>query len=72
MTPNLNHHQWKIVFNAVRKQQHRHLPDSKWYNEHTAILNEIYDLAFSENYIDNPIVDVSDSKRDWDEFWDAL
>ena len=61
-----------MIFTAVRKQQHRHLPDSKWYNEHTVILNEIYDLAFSENYIDNPIVDVSDSKRDWDEFWDAL
>lgn len=72
MKPNLNHHQWKIVFAAVRKQQHRHLPDSQWYHEHTVILNEIYDLAYSENYIDDSVVDVTNSKKDWDDFWEAL
>lgn len=67
MNLNLNHHQWKLVFNAVRKQQHRHLPDSNWYREHTIILNEIYDLAFSESY--SALTEAS--KEDWEDFWES-
>lgn len=78
MNPNLNHHQWKIVFDAVRKQQVVHLPDSKWYGEYTEILNEIFDLAYSESYLDTnppPYKRLAGweetTKEDWDDFWNG-
>ena len=47
---NLNHHQWKLIFSAVRKQQINYIPDSKAYQEYNDILNEIFDLAYNEKY----------------------
>ena len=55
MELDFNHHQWKLVFDAVRKRQQSEVVSSKWYNEYDEILNKIYHLAYSENYIDNPI-----------------
>lgn len=78
MKPNLNSHQWKLIFTAVRKQQHRHLPDSKWYNEHTVILNEIFDLAYSETYLETTpppyeqnIGWTEANEDDWKDFWEG-
>jgi len=50
-----DHHQWKLIFNAVRKQQQLQVTSSKWYNEYDEILNKLYPVAYSENYIDSPI-----------------
>ena len=50
-----DHHQWKLIFSAVRKQQQLQVTDSKWYKEYDEILNKLYPVAYSENYIDSPI-----------------
>ena len=50
-----DHHQWKLIFSAVRKQQQLQVPNSKWYKEYDEILNKLYPVAYSENYIDSPI-----------------
>ena len=50
-----DHHQWKLIFSAVRKQQQLQVPSSKWYKEYDEILNKLYPVAYSENYIDSPI-----------------
>lgn len=49
-----NHHQWKTIFTAVRKQQQLQVVDSKWYKEYDEILNKLYPVAYSENYLDSP------------------
>ena len=49
-----DHHQWKLVFNAVRKQQQLQVTDSKWYKEYDEILNALYPFAYTENYLDSP------------------
>ena len=46
----LNHHQWKLVFDAVRKQQVNSIVDGSTYKEYDAILNELWELAYSETY----------------------
>ena len=50
-----DHHQWKLIFTAVRKQQQLQVIGSKWYKEYDEILNKLYPVAYSENYIDSPI-----------------
>lgn len=50
MSPNLDHHQWKLIFNAVRKRQQAQIVSSHDYNELGAILDEIYPYAYSETY----------------------
>jgi hypothetical protein len=54
----LNHHQWKLIYNAVRKQQKHEMCGSKWYDEYTEVLNHLYPMAYSESYLNNPIEDV--------------
>ena len=46
----LNHHQWKLVYDAVRKQQVNSIVDGSSYNEYSIILNELWDLAYAETY----------------------
>ena len=46
----LNHHQWKLVYGAVRKQQVNSIVDGSSYKEYDEILNELWDLAYSETY----------------------
>ena len=46
----LNHHQWKLVYDAVRKQQVNSIVDGSTYKEYDAILNELWDLAYAETY----------------------
>jgi len=53
LMPELSHHQWKLIFDAVRKQQVNQIVSSKFYEEYNEILNEIYPLAYSETYLDN-------------------
>jgi len=55
---NLNHHQWKLVYTAVRKYQMSH-PGSigcykELYQELGEILDELYPLAYSETYLQSP------------------
>ena len=49
-----DHHQWKLIFNAVRKQQQLQVTSSKWYKEYDEILNALYPHAYTENYLDSP------------------
>ena len=49
-----DHHQWKLIFNAVRKQQQLQVVDSKWYREYDEILNALHTFAYTENYLDSP------------------
>ena len=51
--PELSHHQWKLIFDAVRKAQQREVVSSKFYEEYNEILNEIFMAAYSETYLDN-------------------
>ena len=53
LMPELSHHQWKLIFDAVRKQQANQIVSSKFYEEYSEILTEIYSFAFSETYLDN-------------------
>lgn len=53
LMPELSHHQWKLIFDAVRKQQVNQIVSSKFYEEYSEILTEIYSFAFSETYLDN-------------------
>ncbi len=53
LMPELSHHQWKLIFSAVRKAQQREVVSSKFYEEYNEILNEIYPIAYSETYLDN-------------------
>ena len=53
----LNHHQWKLVFDAVRKQQVNSIVDGETYKEYDAILNELWDLAYSETYTNIQMVE---------------
>ncbi len=60
---NLNHHQWKLVFDAVRKQQVNSIVDGSDYKEYDEILNKLWDLAYSETYANIEMVeDLARSK----------
>lgn len=50
---NLTNHQWKLIFSAVRKEQQKQVVSSKFYQEYDEILNSIYDLAYSEIYLND-------------------
>ena len=54
---NLNHHQWKLVFDAVRKQQVNSIVDGSDYKEYDEILNKLWDLAYSETYANIEMVE---------------
>ena len=54
---NLNHHQWKLVFDAVRKQQVNSIVDGSDYKEYDQILNQLWDLAYSETYANIEMVE---------------
>jgi len=54
---NLNHHQWKLVFDAVRKQQVNSIVDGSNYKEYDEILNELWNLAYSETYTNIEMVE---------------
>ncbi len=53
----LSHHEWKLVYTAVRKAQKRlnydHLSYAAEYEEYHHILNKLYPLAYSESYDDS-------------------
>lgn len=53
----LNHHQWKLVFDAVRKQQVNSIVDGSEYKEYDTILTELWDLAYSETYANIQMVE---------------
>ncbi len=53
LTMNLDHHQWKLVFDAVRKQQVNSIVDGSDYKQYDAILTELWDLAYTETYVKN-------------------
>ena len=53
----LNHHQWKLVYDAVRKQQINSIVDGSTYKEYDAILTELWDLAYSETYANIQMVE---------------
>lgn len=50
----LSHHEWKLVYTAVRKAQKQLNYDSlsyaSEYEEYHHILNKLYPLAYSETY----------------------
>ena len=55
--PELTHHQWKLIFTAVRKYQMNH-PQSVpcydgLYNELSEILDALYPYAYSQSYLDH-------------------
>tara|TARA_Y100000004_G_scaffold46038_1_gene50516 strand:- start:1234 stop:1398 length:165 start_codon:yes stop_codon:yes gene_type:complete len=50
---NLDHHQWKLIFDAVRKQQVNSIVDGSDYKQYDAILTELWDLAYTETYVKN-------------------
>lgn len=53
----LSHHEWKLVYTAVRKAQKRlnyeSLSYSAEYEEYHHILNKLYSFAYSETYDDD-------------------
>jgi hypothetical protein len=53
----LNHHQWKLVYDAVRAKQVNSIVDGSTYKEYDAILNELWDLAYSETYANISMVE---------------
>jgi len=53
----LNHHQWKLVYDAVRKQQVNSIVDGSDYKEYDAILTELWDAAYSETYANIQMVE---------------
>ena len=54
---NLNHHQWKLVYDAVRKQQVNSIVDGSSYTEYDAILTELWDVAYAETYANIEMVE---------------
>lgn len=52
----LNHHQWKLIYTAVRKYQMGHPKSIPCYNEMyddlSEILDVLYPYAYSESYLD--------------------
>jgi len=57
--PEFNHHQWKLIFTAVRKYQMNY-PQSvgcytKMRQELSEILDVLYPYAYSETYLDETI-----------------
>ena len=57
--PELTHHQWKLIFTAVRKYQMNHpqsVPCYKgMYHDLSYILDVLYPYAYSETYLDETI-----------------
>ena len=53
----LNHHQWKLVYDAVRKQQVSSMIDGLNYNEYNTILDELWELAYSETYFNIELIE---------------
>ena len=55
--PELTHHQWKLIFTAVRKYQKEHpqsVPCYKgMYHDLSYILDVLYPYAYSESYLDH-------------------
>jgi hypothetical protein len=41
-----NQRHWRLIFDAVRKDQQRQVVGSKFYEEYSDILNSIYFLAY--------------------------
>jgi len=54
---NFNHHQWKLIYDAVRKQQVNSIVDGSTYKEYDAILTELWDLAYAETYANIQMVE---------------
>lgn len=52
---NLNHHQWKLIYDAVRSKQVSSINDGTHYKEYESILDQLWDAAYTENYLDSPI-----------------
>ena len=54
--PELNHHQWKLIFTAVRKYQMNYPQSVGCYTEMRQELDEILNIlepyAYSETYLD--------------------
>jgi hypothetical protein len=48
---NLTPHQWKLVLDAVRKQQVNSIVEGLAYNEYDEILNKMWDAAYSETHL---------------------
>ena len=48
---NLTSHQWKLVYDAVRKQQVNSIVDGSNYKEYDEILTKMWDVAYSETYL---------------------
>jgi hypothetical protein len=46
--PNLTDRQWKTVFTAVRRYQEWSVFDPKTYDECGEILDELFDLAYTQ------------------------
>jgi len=57
--PEFNHHQWKLIFTAVRKYQINHPASigcyAKMNKELSEILDVLYPYAYSETYLDETI-----------------
>ena len=57
--PELTHHQWKLIFTAVRKYQQSYpqsVPCYKgMYHDLAYILDVLYPYAYSETYLDETI-----------------
>lgn len=45
-----DHHQWKLIFTAVRRAQLNSITDGKEYKEYEKILDQLYPLAYREQY----------------------
>jgi len=60
--PEFNHHQWKLIFTAVRKYQISH-PESigcyaEMHKELSEILDALYPYAYSESYLENETINT--------------
>ena len=57
--PEFNHHQWKLIFTAVRKYQMNYPQSVGCYTEMRQELNEILNIlepyAYTETYLDETI-----------------
>ena len=55
--PELNHHQWKLIYTAVRKYQVNHPATigcyAEMHKELSYILDVLYPYAFTETYLDH-------------------
>jgi hypothetical protein len=59
----LNHHQWKLVFDAVRKQHVNSLVEGTNHKEYEEILNTLWDVAYYETYANiQTVEDLANSR----------